>query len=115
MSETLYNILYAVSAVILIGGLIAVEIYRHRRGKAGTVKKLISVEPGFGLGEGEMEVELDGGEAVVAKVPGCVQCMGRFREGDRVLVNKIRGKYMVGMGTGFRRRKAKCDKIIGVN
>lgn len=115
MSETLYNVLYAVSAVLLIGGLIAVEIYRHRRGSAGTVKRLISVEPGFGLGEGEMEVELDGGETIIAKVPGCVQCMGRFREGDRVLVNKIRGKYMVGMGNGLKRSKTECGKIIGVN
>ena len=111
MTETLYNILYVASAIILIGGLIAVEVYRHRRGTGGTVKRLISVEPGFGLGEGEMEVELDGGGEVIAKVPGCVQCMGRFREGDRVLVNKIRGKYMVGMGTGLKRQKTECVKI----
>lgn len=111
MTETVYNIFYVASAIILFGGLVATEIYRHRRGTAGTVKRLISVEPGFGLADGEMEVELDGGEAVLAKVPGCVQCMARFREGDRVLVNKIRGKYMVGMGTGLKRRKTECAKI----
>ncbi|MCP4230670.1 MAG: hypothetical protein GY771_11075 [bacterium] len=111
MTDTVYSIFYITSAIILVGGLIAVEIYRHRRGTAGTVKRLISVEPGFGLADGEMEVELDGGEEVTANVPGCVQCMGRFREGDRVLVNKIRGKYMVGMGSGFKRRKTECLKI----
>ena len=111
MTDTVYNILYIASAIILVGGLIAVEIYRHRRGTAGTVKRLISVEPGFGLGEGEMEVELENGEVVAAKVPGCVQCMARFREGDRVLVTKIRGKYMVGMGTGLKKRDTGCATV----
>lgn len=59
----------------------------------------------FGLGAARAAVELESGETVDAAVPGCVQCLGRLRPGDRVRVNDTRDGYIVGLPFGLSRKK----------
>ncbi len=93
-----YGILFYVTAALLFGALVAVEVYRLRSGTKGRIRRLISCGEGFGLAEGRAEVELADGRVVEAKVPGCTQCMCRLRAGDAVVVTKTAGDYYVGAG-----------------
>jgi hypothetical protein len=116
MSDTVYNIVYISSAVVLLAGMAAVEIYRWRRGVAGRIIDLEIDKITFGLGGARATVELESGETINATVPGCVQCLGRLRPGDRVRVNETRDGYVVGLPYGLARSKkgaAACARGTG--
>jgi hypothetical protein len=112
MSDATYNIIYIASAIILLSGMGAVEIYRWRRGVGGYLKNVETDRLAFGLGGIRAAVELDSGETVEATVPGCVQCIGRLCPGDRVRVNKTREGYVVGLPYGLARRKKKATARV---
>jgi hypothetical protein len=105
MSDAVYNFVYIASAVVLLAGMAAAEIYRWRRGAAGRIVEIETDRIAFGLGAARAAVELDSGETVDAAVPGCVQCLGRLRPGDRVRVNDTRDGYVVGLPFGLVRKK----------
>jgi len=105
MSDTVYDIVYIVSAAVLLAGMAAAEIYRWRRGIAGRIVNIEVEKMTFGLGGARASVKMDSGETVEATVPGCVQCLGRLRPGDRVRVNRTRDGFIVGLPYGLSRRK----------
>jgi hypothetical protein len=105
MSDTVYNVVYIASAAVLLAGMVAVEIYRWRRGTAGRIIDLKIDRITFGLGGARAAVELESGETVNAMVPGCVQCIGHLQPGDRVRVNETRDGYVVGLPYGLVRGK----------
>ncbi len=116
MSDVVYNIVYIASAVVLLAGMAAIEIYRWRKGVAGRIINLEVDKITFGLGGARAAVELESGETVEATVPGCVQCLGRLRPGDRVRVNKTRDGYVVGLPYGLARSEketATCARGTG--
>ncbi len=105
MSDNAYNLIYIISTAVLLLGMAAVEIYRWRRGISGRIVEINADGVAFGIGEARSVVELESGKTVEAAVPGCVQCLGRLRPGDRVRINKTRDGYVVGLMYGFTRRK----------
>jgi DNA-binding beta-propeller fold protein YncE len=105
MSDVVYNIIYVVSAIVLLTGMAAVEIYRWHRGAAGHIVEIETDGIAFGLGGARATVELDSGETVDATVPGCVQCLGRLQRGDRVRAIDTREGYVVGLPFGLTRTK----------
>ncbi|UCE27988.1 MAG: hypothetical protein JSW52_04340 [Candidatus Coatesbacteria bacterium] len=109
MSDAVYNIVYIASAAVLLAGMAAVEIYRWRRGVPGRIIDLEIDKIAFGLGGARAAVELESGETIDATVPGCVQCLGRLRPGDRVRVNETRDGYVVGLPYGLARGKKKMQ------
>jgi hypothetical protein len=100
-----YGILFYGTAALLLGALVAAEVYRLRSGKAGRFRRFVTAEAAFGLLPRRAEVELDDGMVVEATVPGCTECVCRFRPGDAVVVTNTAGRYYVGAGLGARRRR----------
>lgn len=105
MSEAVFNVVYIVSAVVLLLGMAAAEIYRWRSGKTGYILELEASGATFGLACARALVKLDSGEVVRATVPGCIQCLGRLRPGDRVRTNKTGREFIVTLPYGPTRRK----------
>lgn len=99
-----YGILFYGTAAALLAAMVALEVYRLRTGQAGRFVRFVSGTGAFGLAPRRAEVELDAGSVVEATVPGCTQCVCRFRPGDAVVVTRTSGRYYVGAGLGRRRR-----------
>jgi hypothetical protein len=91
-----YGVLFYGTAAVLLAALVALEGYRLRLGKVGRLVRFTSAEAAFGLAPRHVEVELETGEMVEATVPGCTQCVCRFRPGDAVVVTRAAGRYYVG-------------------
>jgi hypothetical protein len=105
-----YGILFYGTAALLVAAMVGLEVYRLRAGKPGRLRRFVTAEGAFGLAPRRAEVELDDGLVVEATVPGCTQCVCRFRAGDAVVVTKTAGRYYVGAGMrAVRRRRASCD------
>lgn len=108
-----YGILFYGTAALLVGAMVGLEVYRLRAGKPGRLRRFVTAEAAFGLAPRRAEVELDDGRVVEATVPGCTQCVCRFRAGDAVVVTQTAGRYYVGAGLGARRRRAGCARPTG--
>jgi len=104
-----YGILFYVTAAVLLAAVVALEGYRLRLGKAGRLVRFTSPEgAAFGLAPRRAEVELETGEVVEATVPGCTQCVCRFRPGDAVVVTHAAGRYYVGAAARRSRTRERC-------
>jgi len=105
-----YGIVFYGTAALLVAAMVGLEVYRLRAGKPGRLRRFVTAEGAFGLAPRRAEVELDDGLVVEATVPGCTQCVCRFRAGDAVVVTETAGRYYVGAGMrAVRRRRANCD------
>ena len=106
-----YGILFYGTAAVLLAAMVGLEVYRLRSGKPGVFRRFVSAEAAFGLAPRRAEVELDEGLLVEATVPGCTQCVCRFRAGDAVVVTKTAGRYYVGAGLrAGRQRRDRCGR-----
>ncbi len=99
-----YGILFYGTAALLLSAMVGLEVYRLRAGKPGRLRRFVAAEGAFGLAPLRAEVELDDGRVVEATVPGCTQCVCRFKAGDAVVVTTAAGGYYV--GAGVRRARA---------
>lgn len=105
-----YGILFYGTAALLVAAMVGLEVYRLRAGKPGRFRRFVTAGGAFGLVARTAEVELDDGSVIEATVPGCTQCVCRFRAGDAVVITKTAGRYYVGAGVrAVRRRRASCD------
>ena len=95
MSTSIYNAVFYVTAAALVAAVVGLEIYRLRAGQKGRLRRFLCAGEAFGLGEGRVEVELPGGRVVEARVPGCTQCMCRFKPGDPVMLSRVGDAYVV--------------------
>jgi hypothetical protein len=93
-----YGILFYGTAALLLSAMVVLEVYRLRAGRPGRLRRFVSAEGAFGLAPRRAEVELDDGRVVEATVPGCTQCVCRFKAGDAVVVTTAAGRYYVGAG-----------------
>jgi hypothetical protein len=106
-----YGILFYGTAALLVAAMVGLEVYRLRAGKPGRFRRFITAEGAFGLVARTAEVELDDGSVIEATVPGCTQCVCRFRAGDAVIITETAGRYYVGAGMrAVRRRGAICER-----
>lgn len=99
-----YGILFYGTSALLVSAMVGLEVYRLRAGKRGRFRRFVADEAAFGLAPRSAEVELDDGRVVEATVPGCTQCVCRFKAGDAVVVTTAAGRYYVGAGVGRTRR-----------
>ena len=106
-----YGILFYGTAALLLSAMVGLEVYRLRSGKPGVFRRFVNAEAAFGLAPRRAEVELDDGLVVEATVPGCTQCVCRFRAGDAVVVTETAGRFYVGAGLrAGRRRRDECGR-----
>lgn len=106
-----YGILFYGTAALLVAAMVGLEVYRLRAGRPGRLRRFVTTEGAFGLAPRRAEVELDDGLVVEATVPGCTQCVCRFRPGDAVMITETAGRYYVGAGLrSVRRRRASCER-----
>ncbi len=106
-----YGILFYGTAALLVSAMVGLELFRLRAGKRGRFRRFVSAEEAFGLAPRRAEVELADGRVVEATVPGCTQCVCRFRAGDAVVLTEAAGRYYVGAGAGrVRRRERECAR-----
>jgi hypothetical protein len=107
------GILFYGTAALLLGAMVGLEVYRLRAGKRGRFLRFVTAEAAFGLAPRLAEVALDDGRVVEATVPGCTQCVCRFRAGDAVVVTTAAGRYYVGAGVGRTRRPGReCTREV---
>ncbi len=102
-----YGILFYGTAALLLSAMVGLEVYRLRAGKRGRFRRFVAGEAAFGLAPLNAEVELDDGRVVEATVPGCTQCVCRFKAGDAVVVTTAAGRHYVGAGIGRTRRSGR--------
>lgn len=106
-----YGILFYGTAAVLVAAMVGLEVYRLRAGKAGRFRRFVTADGAFGLVARTAEVEMDDGSIIEATVPGCTQCVCRFRAGDAVVITKTAGRYYVGAGLrASRQRRASCER-----
>jgi len=111
-----YGILFYGTAALLLSAMVGLEVYRLRAGRPGRLRRFVSAEGAFGLVPRRAEVELDDGRVVEATVPGCTQCVCRFKAGDAVVVTTAAGRYYVGAGVGRTRRPGReCAGDVAEN
>ncbi len=96
MTAQINDIIFYATSALLFAAVLGLEVYRLRAGKKGRIRRLTACADGFGLGEGRVEVEMEDGSVVEAAVPGCTQCVCRFRAGDAVVVTRQGRRYVVG-------------------
>jgi hypothetical protein len=99
-----YGILFYGTGALLLSAMVVLEVYRLRAGRPGRLRCFVTAEGAFGLAPLLAEVELDDGRVVEATVPGCTQCVCRFKAGDAVVVTTAAGRYYVGAGVRRTRR-----------
>ena len=86
--------LFAATAIFLFAFFLGTDIFRRSRSESGRLKSFIREDnPAAAMLRCRAIVELDGGRTIEASVPGCVLCLGRLREGDRILVVKCAEGY----------------------
>lgn len=111
-----YGILFYGTAALLLSAMVGLEVYRLRAGKRGRFRRFVAEEAAFGLAPRRAEVELDDGGVVEATVPGCTQCVCRFKAGDAVVVTTAAGRYYV--DAGVRRARGprhECARDVADN
>lgn len=97
---------FNLTAAALFAAVVALEVYRLRRGKPGRIRTFTKPAP-LGIGDAVAEVELKDGRVVTAVVPACAQCLCRFRPGDTVLVAEAAGRLIVTPPL----RKTTCKRV----
>ena len=85
-----------ITALVLVAGYIALEIYHGLAKRSGTVVRLVDNPiPLAGMVGCEVEVALDTGQEVRAMASGCVLCQNPIRPGMRVFLVKHKDGWLI--------------------
>jgi hypothetical protein len=102
--------LFIATALFLLAFFLAAEAFRLKQGRPGRLVSFLREEnPAAGMIRSRVLVRMESGEEVEAMLPACVLCLGRLREGDRVVVNRSRGEYLVGLSPLIGRGRGKAS------
>jgi hypothetical protein len=94
------DVLFNITAVLLLGGFVAAEVFMRRKSRRGVVvRKLTSETDWANWFRSEFLVQTDEGKTVVARADGCVLCRGDLRPGRRVgLMRDVNGYFVTRTG-----------------